>query len=564
MDFFSKIYSDERLLKPIPKKVNYVILASILLIYAINVLLRINEHHYPFFDDYAYYNVVFKMDVLGGIGKFWQNVYSGHIQSGWPPLYLFFITPFIEPASDFFNAAVYVNAFFGLIMILTVYWAGKTLFNPIVALISTFLISINPTVLERSAVLAPENLLILFSTLGLVFFVKGFDKNRYWILGLLFSYLAFISKPNGIFLPTAFTLTLFFLALFKWKVLTKRYLYISVILGSFVVFILFHTKLEALLHSEVLQFFTWKINGTDSTEYNALTGMATYPDAMSFVREDFWGFIQRIAWGLIRELHRYAVGLFVSVEWTYKSVFSLNLGIIIVPFFIYLLVHEKNIYMKYFFVTFALVIYLGCVPRASVNHSTARYSIMITPVFYFYLSPLLYSFALWIKEKWRMSPKVFVPTILLFSLLINGIIYHKSIKQFSFFPDFNPNYQKALDWLKNNTKKGDGVIHNPNSQYFYNWYVPWIREITVSPTIGGKDIPFPRLLKRFKEFNVKYITINASAVSPYNKSEYRYFLRGRIIRENGYLKITDLPSQVEVVFQDHSPPKEIIILKIKD
>ncbi len=561
--FFSNFYSDGKLNKPVPTKAKYVILASILLIYAINVLLRINEYHHPFFDDYAYYNVVFNFDVSGGITKFWQNVYNGHLPKGWPPLYLFFITPFVEPSSNFFNGAVYVNAFFGLIMILTVYWAGKSLFGEIVALISAFLISVNPIVLERSSVLAPENLLILFSMLGLVFFVKGFEKNKYWLLGLVCSYLAFISKPNGIFLPSAFLLTLFFLILFKWKILAKRYIYVTVILGSFVIFILFHSKLESLLHSEVLLFFTWKINGIDSTEYDALTGMATYPDVLSFIREDFWGFIHRIAWGFIRELHRYAVGLFVSVEWTYKSVFSLNFGIIIVPFFIYLLYHEKSIYKKYFLLTFALVVYLGCVPRASVNHSTARYSIMITPVFYFYISPLLYHFVLWMKEKWRITPKVFVPMILLFTLLINGTVYYESIKQFSFWPDFNPNYQKALNWLKDNTKKGDVVIHNPNSQLLYTWYVPWIKELTVTPTLGGKDIPFSVLLKHFKKLNTRYITIDGNAVSPYDKNDYRYFLRDRIIREKGYLKITELPPEVEVVFQDHRPPHQIIILKVK-
>ncbi len=560
---FKDLNLGEKLSKNIPLKTQYFILASILLMYFINVLVQINEFHHPFFDDYFYYDIAFKSKEYWGPIKFWQNFYMGNILTHWPPFYFYFITPFAEPSSYFFNMATYVNLFFGFIMILTVYWCGKVLFGNITALISAFLISVNPIVLERSAVLAAENLLILFSTAGLVFFVKGFEKNKYWILGLLFSYLAFISKPNGIFLPAAFFVTLFLLTVFKWKIVTKRYLYITIILGSFLLFFLFHAKLESLLHSEVLQFFTWKIKGTDSTEYDALLGMATYPDALSFLREDFWGFIHRIVWGLSRELHRYAVGLFVSVEWTYKTYFSLNLGMIIVPFFLYLLSRDKNVYRKYLFMTFAIVVYFGCVSRASVNHSTARYSIMITPVFYFYLSPLIYHMGLWIKEKWKLKPKILLTLVFILPLLINSIVYHKGLEQFSFFPDFEPSYQKALDWLKTNTQKGDVVIHNPNSRLGYTWYVPWIKEVTVTPTSDGKDIPYPRLLKFFRKNKAKYITIDGKAFSPYNKNDYRYFFRTMIIRDKGRLKIKDLPSELEVVFQDDTPPKRVIILKLK-
>lgn len=547
---------------PISLDKEILILGLILSVYLFNVLIRINGYHHPFNDDYVYFDFAFQIKEKGGIFRFWQNYFAGNFPGLWSSLYFFFITPFAERSADFFNYATYINLFFGILMILSIYICTKNLFGNIIAFITTFLISINPIILERSALLAPENMLVLFSILAVFFFLKGFEEAKYWVFGGIFSLLAFFSKPNGIFILAAFFLTILVILIIKWKSLGNRNLYLGICFLGFLLFLAF-SNASNNIERLVFDPLTWTNTGRDLTEYSP-DKYGSYSSILDFIRTDFWGFWKRIGLGILKEAHRYAVGFFVSIEWIYKGHYVGNLGYIIVPFYFFLLTKDKNFERKTFFIVFSAVAFLGNIPLASVDRGTARYSIAVTPLFYFHISYLFYNLVLRVREKRAISFKIIAIIFFVLTIVVNGIVYRDSFKKFSFFPDFEKEYQLTLDWLKENTKEGEVIVTESNSKLRFKWYIPGIQEIVAVSTHNGKDIPVVKMLDYFKSVKAKYIVIDGKAFSSYNEGDYRYFFRKQIIRKNSRLKVLNLPEEVEIVFQPHDPPERIIILKIKE
>jgi len=175
---------------------------------------------------------------------------------------------------------------------------------------------------------------------------------------------------------------------------------------------------------------------------------------------------------------------------------------------------------------------------------------------------------LWIVEKLKINYKLLLTMIFVLVFSINGINYYSSFKQFAFFPQFEKEYQMALDWFRGNIKKWNVIICDSNSKLRFAWYLDLnlalynIKEVLFPSVIHGKTISNKKLIK-FMPDRTKYLVIDGTATSPYNHHEYRYFLKDYIERKNGYLLLKKIPKQFELVFQDHNPAKRIMIFKVK-
>ena len=538
------------------KKYTVILLLLIIFVYILSVLLRVNEYHHPFYDDYAYYGSSLNIKNILRSGSYLELIKT----SSFP--YVAILSTFVDQSYHFFNNARIINILFGIFMILAIYFVGKRLFNQSTGLIASFIVSINPIVLERSAILAPENMLLFFSILAYYYYIKGFSKPFLWIPALIFTVMAYFSKFNGGFLFGGFICSLLTILIFHWKDLKNRYTYLSVFLFMCFVLILFSSKIYEVINLHTIHLFLMKKAGFDITEFHGISNYTHYKNIWDFINTDFWGFINRILWGVTSELHRFSVGLFLSMEWKIGDILSINLGMITIPFFIWMILKDPNKERRIFSVVFVIVIFLGCVPRASANHSAARYSIMAAPLFYFYISPYLYQVILLVRDRLGISIKSILIIIFVFVISINGIIYYGSFKQFSFYSTFEPEYQKALDWLKNNSKPREVIVVESNSKLQFSWYLNGVNEIITTSTKISKNISDNEMTQYFRKISAKYIIIDGLAKQPYLAAEPRYFFKQYIQRKNGFLDIKQIPEGYKIVFQDHNPPKRIIILEI--
>ncbi|MDH4129374.1 MAG: glycosyltransferase family 39 protein, partial [Spirochaetota bacterium] len=584
----------------INKKTISILLSIILVIYFFNFLLRLNINYYPEKDEYFYYKhtKLVKNELLTKlpyeISHYFNNKNANieitdfliesktTISNIFKPLlstgfaYFLLMSPFLnenhelnnEPSSFFYWAA-YINFILGLVLILFIYYFAKSLYGDRVGLISAFFISANPILLERTVMLASENFLILFSTLGLFYLNKGLEEKSkkwcivllYWFLGLTFAGIAFLSKPNGIFLPISFFFTILIILIFKWKSLENRNVYILISLLFLIIIIINLSVIVNLFYEREINLLTMQHSGRDLTEhfgiYNEIIKNTVPIDTLEIIKRFFIGFL--------KELHRYAVAFLTSIELIYNGHYIGNLGYIIVPFYFFILTMEKNVKRKYFFIIFSAVTLLSCIPTAAIDQSTARYSIMVIPLFYFYISPLIIYFYDWLREKLKIKKHYILYVVFAILIIINSIVYIKSFSKLSLFPKFAYEYQWALDWLKKNTKPGDVIMRDSNSRLSFDWYIPWIQEKMTTSIINNKDIDYSKMIDYFKKENVKYIIIDGKAsYSPYNTSDYRYFFRKDVLRKNGQLVynnnfFSDLG--LKIAASDHTPPKWIIILQ---
>lgn len=521
------------------------ILTAICFLFAWNHILQMNSLEDPRYDDYYHFDYAYEVHQYG----------LQHYLLELPRITLadlLYKSLIRDPIEEFFVRARYLNLFMGLLMILCVFFVGKRLFGTHIALITAFLISSNFIVLEQSTLVSAENLLLLFGIVAIYFLVRGFRNPSYSILGLFFAGLAFLSKANGSILFVAFFLSIFILLFLKWKETSWRkqkkfYLVLLLVMGLISVWKF--SFLYSIVQTQT-EHFLLKENPIDITEY------PTYGYYNSLDEVGFQELIKRVIWGTTRQLHRYSVALFASVEWNYKDFFSLNLGWIIVPLAFFLISREKQIERKVFFLTLAWVSLISAIPRSIGNHSAARYTILMAPVFYFYLSPYLYFLASWLKKRYKIQLHYSIISAFLFVFFFNGIQFRKNLNNFSFYPRLSQEYKQSLEWLKQNTERGDGIVFERNSTLAgYKWYVgsDKIKEENIGSTRNKMDISAQNLLEDFKRRSLRFVIIDLESRSPYNKETKRYFFRKEITRTQDGVEIKNLPAELKLVY----PEKEL-------
>jgi len=358
--------------------------------------------------------------------------------------------------------------------------------------------------------------------------------------------------------------------IFRWRQLNPVSRYSSLI--TLIVFLslvlFFYDMFFGYIRTVSLDLLLLKNTGKDITEFFGVQDYKKYPDFATYLSEDFQGFINKIILGIQRQLHKYSVGFFVSVQIASPEQYYFNTGYLLLPFYFYLLSKESSPERRIFYIVFSLVVFFGCVPRAAVGHGTARYSIMVTPIFFYILAPLIFHLMMKLKQRSVLWMRRAVAGLFAIALLVNIVIFNKAFKDFSFTPGFIPEFVWALNWIEKNGLKGDKFGRDSSSKLSYHWYVPWIEEEVASSSVKGKDVPDKKIVNFFRKKKVKYIIIDSvTSFSPYDKSKSKHFFKKHIKKKAGHLEVDkEALSQLglEIAAQDHKQSNGILILRIKE
>ena len=136
------------------------------------------------------------------------------------PLYPALLALFAEREWAYFTKAKMLSLAIGLIGLVTIYWMCHRMFGQDVALLTTLLLSVGDEFRRHSSMVMCEVLLIILFFATWYVTIKGFSRERYWILGGIFAGLAQLTKGSGQLFVIAFLISL--LLLYGPRVLTRK------------------------------------------------------------------------------------------------------------------------------------------------------------------------------------------------------------------------------------------------------------------------------------------------------------------------------------------------------
>lgn len=125
---------------------------------------------------------------------------EGFQKTGQQPLYPLLISGVSYGVKDFELAGKLVSSFFGILIILPVYYLGKRVFGQQVAFISVLLLIIHPHIRRFSADVLKESTYLFFLASAIWFAWKTIqgEKKYLYLFIPLFSTLAYLVRPDGI------------------------------------------------------------------------------------------------------------------------------------------------------------------------------------------------------------------------------------------------------------------------------------------------------------------------------------------------------------------------------
>lgn len=156
-----------------------------------------------------------------------------------PALYAYLIIPFVSIFGLNTFAVRFPGALFGVIAVIATYFLVKELFRQDkykdhISLLSAFLLAISPWHLQFSRIAFEAQVGLSLNLLSLLFFLKGFRKNVFFVLSAIFAAASvYIYQSEKVYLPILF----FFLVLIYGKELlrvSKIWLGVSVITGALI------------------------------------------------------------------------------------------------------------------------------------------------------------------------------------------------------------------------------------------------------------------------------------------------------------------------------------------
>lgn len=191
-----------------------------------------------------------------------------------PPLYVYSTIPFVILLGPSIMAARLLSIISGTMIIFLIFWLGKKFFNLEVALFASFLVTINPWAINLSRAGFETNYALFLALLGLVFFIKGLDKSKYFILSVLLFCLTLFTYPTyKLTTPLFLLLLLFIFKRFqnvKNQLKDKNIIFSLIILITFLTIFLFQVliggsedrflKINIFQDEEISQKFTQEIN----------------------------------------------------------------------------------------------------------------------------------------------------------------------------------------------------------------------------------------------------------------------------------------------------------------
>jgi 4-amino-4-deoxy-L-arabinose transferase-like glycosyltransferase len=156
-------------------------------------------------------------------GAYKDAIHHGRIQ----PLYAFLVALVSRWVADFELAGKSVSSFFGILIILPVYFLGKQIFDKKIAFVSALLFTIHPYIRRFSADVLKESAYLFFLALGIWFAWKTIESGKKYpyLFIPLFSAIAYLVRPDGLEILLVVFFYILFIKMFpvsrnKWTVIS--------------------------------------------------------------------------------------------------------------------------------------------------------------------------------------------------------------------------------------------------------------------------------------------------------------------------------------------------------
>ncbi|NWG04158.1 MAG: glycosyltransferase family 39 protein [Syntrophaceae bacterium] len=136
------------------------------------------------------------------------NWTAGKANPGYPVL----IALVYSLVGNYELAGIWISVIFGVLLILPVFYLGKTIFNERVGIISSLVVAVHPILYSSSGSVLTESTYHFFMATSVLFGWYAFHKGR-WVHALLFSLfasLAFLTRPEAIGFLLIFSVWVFF------------------------------------------------------------------------------------------------------------------------------------------------------------------------------------------------------------------------------------------------------------------------------------------------------------------------------------------------------------------
>jgi len=149
----------------------------------------------------------------------------------WPPLYPFFLSVFWHFISDPELSGQLVSTVFGVLTVGIVYVMFQNIFNEKIGIITALFAAFHPYLVRYSAETLADSLFTFFITVVvyLGWLVINKKKLYYVLLTGIFTALAYLTKPEGVFLLVVISFWWIFQPASEWSIKIKRILFAWVV-----------------------------------------------------------------------------------------------------------------------------------------------------------------------------------------------------------------------------------------------------------------------------------------------------------------------------------------------
>lgn len=377
-----------------------IILGSILRILSFYFI----EYDFPNGYDYALYYEMAN-NTYKGLGPKLEYIYDllylppsiVHHETYYEPLFGAITGLFLFLDNGSFKSSLFISLISGILSIPFIYIYSKKIFdNEKTALISAFLISINPIMINRSNILMKESFIAFIYIIFFSFLSNNLDKEKSYFKIGIFSSIIFLFQYES--LPILFTS--FFIFLIFEKKIKELLIYLLTTISIFISYSILFYNLNGIFLSTKLIFF--------STPYSG----ATFSTPKAF------------------EISKFIKKLFPSILYIYRSAFYSLHGLFIFSSIYSIYNNFSNKKIVKFSVIFTLVhIYIHAV---SVDLWSQDY-IVIYSILVPYCANFINSYNSYSKNYFN-----FLLFCLIYFINFTILSYSKIIEEIFFYPIYIP------------------------------------------------------------------------------------------------------------------------------
>ena len=519
-----------------------IFLLLIIVIYFFNQGYYIGRNPYPSGDEPDYLVGALQLKEYGGPSKFISYLISGSFtEVRKHPLYMFLLSFFADKSLDFFVYAKFFNFILGGVLLITSYFIMRRMFNTFAAVFFVLILSLSELFLTETALIVPDNLMTLLILLSCYFYYLGFKtKNilqvKYWALGSFFCGIAYLTKPNGIFLLGAFCLTA--LLLLRKRILKSKAFYLSVMTFLLVAspllirnFVLyknpFYNNNVSLLWIENRQ----ERRSPDFDE--APPTLITYFAEKGVINE-----VRLYAENFIKMASNFSM-LILFGEWQWRFSFSLLVLTVLS------MVLDRDRKRSLFFEIFFIGSYLFFAYNYKVSpHYRHIMPIMFIPVGFV---SLLFDRVPFVSPKRRLY--IYRVAVVLLALIGLGLGYKKvyaekrlSTKVFQGQVDVSEAHVRTRNWLLSNMKDTEVYVMGLDDNFMFTWYTDIKGKRIIQPYFDS----FGGFTSFLIENRVDYVVLGGQTVNSFPEIYQNYFEKKK--NSPDYLRRISNPDKWVLVF----------------